>query len=78
MGKIYAWYKALNSSGKFEIDATTRQAIDSVIIGGWVDEDEVLSTIGNVYNRFGYIVDTHNAVELPFAISLGHLKIIRL
>jgi threonine synthase len=69
--KIFAWYKALNSSGKFEIDATTRQAIDSVIISGWIDEDEVLSTIGKVYNQFGYVVDTHTAVGIALCNKLG-------
>lgn len=69
--KIFAWYKALNTSGKFEIDATTRQAIDSVIIGGWIDENEVLSTIGNVYDKFGYVVDTHTAVGIALCNKLG-------
>jgi threonine synthase len=69
--KIYAWYKALNSSGKFEVDATTRQAIDSVITSGWIDEDEVLHTIGNVYERYGYVVDTHTAVGIALCNKLG-------
>ncbi|HEX3020004.1 MAG TPA: threonine synthase [Chitinispirillaceae bacterium] len=69
--KIYAWYKSLNSSGKFEIDATTRQAIESVLISGWIDEDEVLSTIGNVYKKFNYVVDTHTAVGIALCNKLG-------
>ncbi len=69
--KIHAWYKTLSTCGKFEIDATTRQAIDSVIISGWIDEDEVLSTIGNVYNRSGYVVDTHTAVGIALCNKLG-------
>ncbi len=69
--KIYAWYKSLNTNGRFEIDATTRQAIDSVIISGWVDEDEVLKTIGNMYQKTGYVVDTHTAVGIALCNRLG-------
>lgn len=69
--KVHAWYKSLNSTGRFEVDATTRQAIESIVLSGWVDEDEVLSTINNTYKASGYVVDTHTAVGIALCKRLG-------
>lgn len=69
--KVYAWYKSLSATGRFEIDVTTRQAIDSVIQSGWVGEDEILATIKNVYTNCGYIIDTHTAVGVALCKRMG-------
>lgn len=69
--KINSWFKSLNKTGRFEIDEKTREAINSVLVSGWVDENEILYTIGNLYKKFGYIVDTHTAVAVALCNRFG-------
>jgi threonine synthase len=65
--KISQWYTSLAQSGRFEVDAETKKAMDSVIVPGWVDENDVIKTIGEVYSKYHYVVDTHTAVAMAMS-----------
>ena len=69
--KVCSWYDSLSGSGLFEIDKDTRSAIDSMMISGWVDEEQILSTIKGVFNETGYVLDTHTAVGAALCKRLG-------
>ena len=69
--KITTWYDELGTSGSFQIDDQTRERIDSLIVSGWVDEKQVLQTIRNVYDKNGYILDTHTAVGMAVCNTIG-------
>jgi len=69
--KIAAWYQELSEKGEFTVDKATFEAMGREITGGWVDEDEVLSTIKNTYVEHGYVIDTHTAVAAALAKRLG-------
>lgn len=61
-GRVTSWYEELAQTGSFTVDAATRRNIDEVILSGWVDEAEVLSTIKDIHTEHGYLLDTHTAV----------------
>ncbi|NLG17545.1 MAG: threonine synthase [Fibrobacter sp.] len=59
---IVSWYDSLGSSGTFGIYSRLKAQIDSMMLYGWVDEDEVHLTIKKFYEETGYVLDTHTAV----------------
>lgn len=65
--RIAAWYRDLTSTGRFTVDDATRQAMAAIMTPGWVDEPQVLATIGETYTRTGYVLDTHTAVGVSVA-----------
>jgi threonine synthase len=44
------------------VDDRTRCAMLEIISPAWVDEAEVLSTIGTTFKKTGHVLDTHTAV----------------
>jgi threonine synthase len=61
---VTAWSRSLEETGVFSVDAATRAAMQQLISASWVGEDEVLATIGDVYKKTGYVLDTHTAVAV--------------
>lgn len=53
--------KALNTAGKYEI-TKEMQAQLSDFAGGYADEAKTAETIKTLYNKEGYVIDTHTAV----------------
>ncbi len=68
---ISSWYESLSRTGKFSIGTSVKNAIDSTIEAGWVDEDSVLETISKVYRTTGNVIDTHTAVAIAVHDQLG-------
>jgi threonine synthase len=66
-GKICGWYTTLGCTGSFTVDAIVKDRIDAVIKAAWVDEQEVLDTIGAVHRECNYVMDTHTAVAAAAA-----------
>jgi threonine synthase len=60
--KIVRWYNDLKSKGEFKIDETTKGRMQSVMYGDFATEEETLKEIKNVYEKYGYLLDTHSAV----------------
>ena len=77
--KINEWYDALSKTGRFTVDTQTKQAMDSLIIAGWIDEKQVLETIKHYFSETSYLLDTHTAVGAALCRKLhplsGHMVI---
>lgn len=52
---------ALNSNGRYEIDEEMRNNFKN-FFGGYCDEENTLTDIKDVYDKYGYLMDTHTAV----------------
>jgi len=61
-GKVIGWYDSLTNNGKFSVDNGIMKKMRGLIEARWVDEDEALKTIGDVYRESKYVMDTHTAV----------------
>jgi threonine synthase len=70
--RVTSWYDDLARSGSFTIDDATAQAINDVILSGWIDEPEIRATIQNVYNEHRYVCDTHTAVGIALHKRLSN------
>ncbi len=66
-GLVETWYRDLARNGSFTVDETTKKAIDEVILSGWIDEDQVCSTINRTYNTYGYLIDPHTAIGVALS-----------
>ncbi|NLP02019.1 MAG: threonine synthase [Fibrobacter sp.] len=60
--QVISWYDSLGRFGEFKIGMELKSRIDSMLLYGWVDEEEVHSTIRDFYRETGYVLDTHTAV----------------
>ena len=59
--KNKALMASLSTSGKYEITKEMRDKLDS-FYGNYTSEEETAATIKNLYEKTGYIIDTHTAV----------------
>jgi threonine synthase len=62
--KVVGWYESLAETGCFSVDSVTLGKMRELMEARWVDEDEVLKTIGSVYRDSKYVIDTHTAVAV--------------
>jgi threonine synthase len=66
-GKVAGWYESLSKNGGFSVDSATMEKSGELIEARWIDEGEVLNTIGRVYRESKYVIDTHTAVAVAAA-----------
>ena len=62
--KTIAWQKSLREEGCYRIDEALKQKLDQLFFAGCCDDAETAKTIQEIYNRFGYLCDTHTAVAV--------------
>jgi threonine synthase len=67
---VAEWTRLLAATGRFSVDAATKESMSRFIVPGWVNEDEVLAAIGDEFRRSGYLFDTHTAVAAAVAKKL--------
>ena len=60
--RIKPWFIDRFRSGRFEVDAETKLAMDAIIVPGWADESRVFAEIRQVYEETGLVIDPHTAV----------------
>jgi len=61
-GAVSGYMSALAGAGKYEISPHMRGELERVFAGGWCTEDDTMKTIADVFNKHGYLIDTHTAV----------------
>jgi threonine synthase len=59
---VAEYMSALSAEGRYEVPATIRDEIHRVFAGGFCPEADTMNTIKNVFNEYGYLIDTHTAV----------------
>ena len=69
--KVFSWYDSLYKNSQFTVDQTTIETINSTIVSGWIDENQILSTIRQTYEKTGYIMDTHTSVGVALCKQPG-------
>ena len=60
--KVKAYMDQLNETGVYEVDADIFKKVQENFQAGWLNEKEVVQTIGDCYKETGYLLDTHTAV----------------
>jgi len=63
-GLISSWLEQLSIGGEFRIDEESRCQISEILAAGYANEAQTLKTIREVYQKYGYTVDTHTGVGL--------------
>ena len=66
-GLVKSWFTELKRTGRFEVDASVREAVSALMIPGWVDEPAVFETIARTFRKTNRVLDTHTAV----AVAVG-------
>jgi threonine synthase len=64
------WYNNLADNGSFTVSRSVKNAMDTIISAGWVDEADVLKTIHDIYKSNSVVIDTHTAVGVAVADRL--------
>lgn len=59
-----AWMTSLRERGCYQIDAPTLGSLGSVFWSDCANDMETMDTINTVYQKYGYITDTHTGVGL--------------
>lgn len=65
--KNIEYMNSLAKDGKYTIDAETKAKIDHVFSGFYTDEEKTAQTIKTVFDKYGYLCDTHTAVAVNSA-----------
>ena len=52
---------SLEKDGKYQVSDSIRKGM-SCFYGGFADEDETKQAIAEMYEKYGYLIDTHTAV----------------
>jgi len=60
--RVMGLMEKLNSEGKYEISSDMLDKLNKDFYGGCVFKDEVLNTIYNTFEKYGYLLDTHTSV----------------
>lgn len=60
--QINDWFNRLNRDGVFELDSSTREILQNLMVGDFATEEETRSTIQEVFQKNGYLLDPHTAV----------------
>ena len=69
--KCRALMSSLSGSGRYEISTEMKEKCKD-FVGGFASEEEVLERIHEIYDRTGYVMDTHTAVAS--AVSKKYVK----
>ncbi len=62
--RLRAWMEALQTRGRYQVDAETKKAVQETFWAGFADDEETTRTIARVFAEHAYLVDTHTAVGL--------------
>ena len=61
---INDWFGKLKADGKYEISAEVKAKIDELFFAGCCSDDETEAEIKSIFEKFGYLIDTHTAVAV--------------
>ncbi len=67
--KTRAYMSSLSKDGVYKIDAGDLEKINETFCGLWANEAETAETIKSIYEKYGYLIDTHTAVAVKSALE---------
>lgn len=59
--------KSLKETGRYEITAKEHDAIREIFACGYADEDQTEAAIADMFDEYGYLIDTHTAAAYHVA-----------
>lgn len=62
--RVRAWMTSLAEKGYYQVDAPTQARIGGIFWSDYADDRETMETINTIYQKYGYITDTHTSVGL--------------
>ena len=62
--KIKEWFNSLNQNGSYEIDVDVKEKLQQEFFAGYCSDEDTKKTIKEVFDKVGYICDTHTAVAV--------------
>ena len=62
--EIRNWMSALSKDGVYTVSENVRSAIDASFVGGCCDDEQTAATIREIFEKYGYLCDTHTAVAV--------------
>lgn len=65
--KVSGWMKQLQQEGKYTVDEVTLKAIQETFSAGYLSDTDTMDCIKAVYEKDGYVADTHTAVAWQVA-----------
>ena len=65
--KVSGWMKQLQQEGKYTVDEATLKAIQETFSAGYLSDTDTMDCIKAVYEKDGYVADTHTAVAWQVA-----------
>lgn len=62
--KVKEWMTLLKTKGAYSVDTDVKEKISELFVGGFCDDAKTKATIGEFFNKYGYLCDTHTAVAV--------------
>ena len=62
--QVAAWQDALKNEGEYTVSEDVLAKLKDIFFGGFCSEAETAATIKNVFEEYGYLIDTHTAVAV--------------
>ena len=59
---VAGYMSALSGSGRYEITPAVRDEVGRIFGGGVCSEDDTMETLADMFDKHGYLIDTHTAV----------------
>ena len=63
-GRVSSWMVELSNTGRYEVDHSTRQAIQEMFWSDFSTDEATLARIRSTWQEYGYLMDTHTAVAM--------------
>ncbi len=62
--KTNQWQESLKKNGSYTVDGDVKSKLDELFFGGYCDDEKTKATIKSVFEKYGYLCDTHTAVAV--------------
>ncbi|OPY58951.1 MAG: Threonine synthase [Pelotomaculum sp. PtaU1.Bin035] len=62
--KTREWMISLKDKGSYQVDELTLARIDRLFWSDSAEDSETMDTIGSIFDKYGYVTDTHTAVGI--------------
>lgn len=63
-GRVSAWMEQLKDLGRYTVEEDVRAKIKEIFWADYASDEETRRTIAQIWEKYGYLIDTHTAVGL--------------